>query len=340
MCTWKSVFSGMTAILLLLATTGVEAQQETPPAADGQAAAADLDGLIRQLDSNRFAERQAASNELARLGAQAIPALEKAALGDSREATTRSIEILKRHFTEGTAKAKAAAKRALEKIAASEHAIAARAAQQALNPPPEEAPPAALPGVPAQIQIRVQAIQNAGAQRIQIQNNNGTKKIEVQEGERKIKIEIAPNNGIQMEVTEKKDGKQVTEKYAAKDEAELKKKHPEAHKLFEKYNNNPQGIRIQAIQGIGNVPIRINRARALPVRPGQPRNDLPGQLEKVRKQLEEARERIKKAAENVDSADAEALRKGLEQLEEAARGLKEVHEKLQPAKYEDPAAPR
>ena len=63
-------------------------------------------------DANKFADRQRATEELSRLGTKAIPALKRAAMGDSREAITRSIDILKRHFREGAPQAKEAAKKA------------------------------------------------------------------------------------------------------------------------------------------------------------------------------------------------------------------------------------
>ena len=48
---------------------------------------------IKQLDSNRFAERNEASSSLEAAGKAALPALSKAALGDSREVTLRAIDI-------------------------------------------------------------------------------------------------------------------------------------------------------------------------------------------------------------------------------------------------------
>jgi exonuclease VII small subunit len=83
--------------------------------------------------------------------------------------------------------------------------------------------------------------QNNGVQvrRVTMTNNNGVKQIEAEEGNRKVKIKDDPNNGIEMEVTETKDGKEATQKYQAKNAEELKKNHPEAHKIYEQYNNGP-----------------------------------------------------------------------------------------------------
>ena len=73
--------------------------------------------LVKQLDANAFAQRQKASEKLFAAGGKAIPALEKAAQGDSLEVTTRSIEILKKHLKTGTDETKTAAKAALEALA-------------------------------------------------------------------------------------------------------------------------------------------------------------------------------------------------------------------------------
>jgi hypothetical protein len=318
-----------------------ETQPAAPAAAEEATAEAptaepaDIDELIRQLDANRFSQRQTATHELARLGVKAIAALEKAAVGESREVTTRSIDILKRHFKDGTADAKAAAKESLERIKKGEHPVASRLADQALNPEPEAAPPMAVPRigvVPGQIQIRMQAIGGANGQRIQMKNVNGIKEVEVQEQDRKVKIVDDPQNGIKMEITEKKDGKETTKKYAAKNADDLKKQDPEAHKIYEKYSRQQGGIQIQGIQ-IGGVPLRV-APRAIPVAPQRrilPNQDqIADQLDKVQKQLEAATERIKAISDKADSADGESLRKGLEELQEAGKQLQETRQKLRP----------
>jgi hypothetical protein len=73
------------------------------------------------------------------------------------------------------------------------------------------------------------------AQRIRTSNINGVKTVEVEQGDRKVKIEEDPNNGIKVEVTEKQNGKDVTEKFEAKTVDDLKKNHPKAYAEYEKY---------------------------------------------------------------------------------------------------------
>ena len=91
---------------------------------------------------------------------------------------------------------------------------------------------------------------NAGANRIRVKNVNGVMTVEVEERDQKVEIVQDPQQGIRMEVTKQKDGQQVTEKYAAKDAAELKKKHPEAYKLYEKYAKVGGNIRFQVQGGV------------------------------------------------------------------------------------------
>ena len=97
-----------------------------------------------------------------------------------------------------------------------------------------------------------------------MRNVNGAKEVDVDETDRKIKIHEEPQKVIRIEVTTKKNGKDVTEKYEAKDAEELKKRHPEGHKIYELYGKTQGGlggIQIQ-IQG-GAVPLF-----RMPVLPG------------------------------------------------------------------------
>jgi hypothetical protein len=103
---------------------------------------------IRDLDAVRFADRQRASTSLRRLGAKAIPALTEAALGKSREASTRATLILRALMetpesvrsdsASGDLTASDKAELSLERIANSGKPAAA-IARRALQPPPGKA---------------------------------------------------------------------------------------------------------------------------------------------------------------------------------------------------------
>lgn len=222
---------------------------EEPTNEDAQ----EISRLIRQLDADEFAQRQAASQKLEELGKPALPALEAAAQGDSHEAASRAMAILKTHFLQGQPAMKGAAKEVLERIAKGANATAARHAEELLAPPPEPKPNdrAVAPGLrPVAPALRLGgaiprlAIAGGMAKRISVKTVNGVKDIDVEEGERKIKIHDDPAKGITLEVTEKKDGKDATQKYEAKNAEELKTKHPEAHKLYEEYSQGAGVLRI------------------------------------------------------------------------------------------------
>ncbi|MDP6445869.1 MAG: hypothetical protein QF805_18880, partial [Pirellulaceae bacterium] len=79
----------------------------------------DYGKLVQQLDADAFGDRQRASEQLSAAGKRALPDLKKAALGDSREASTRALHILRNHFRTGSDDLKAAAKSALQELAQS-----------------------------------------------------------------------------------------------------------------------------------------------------------------------------------------------------------------------------
>ena len=78
---------------------------------------------------------------------------------------------------------------------------------------------------------------------------DGVKDIEAEDAGKSIKIDDDPAKGIKIEVTSKKDGKDVTQKFEAKNAAELKKKSPEGYKLYQKYAEN----QVQLNGGAGGV---------------------------------------------------------------------------------------
>jgi hypothetical protein len=211
--------------------------------------AAEIATWIKKLDAARFTERSEASSKLEAAGKLACPALAEAALGESREARLRALEILQKHFTKGDPATQEAAQQALQKIADSQREPAARRAKEILNPPAPPAMPQAMPiqiGAP-QIQIQVQAA--AGGQTRQVRIVNGVKQIEVSENGRRVSITEDPAKGLQVEVTEKKDGKETTQKYAAKNAEEMKKQQPEGHRIYVQYIEQQPGVQIQVQPG-------------------------------------------------------------------------------------------
>ncbi|MGD0899278.1 MAG: hypothetical protein ABR915_15685 [Thermoguttaceae bacterium] len=261
------------------------------PARGGEKAAAPSEGQIaewiRQLDADEFSRRETAQEKLAAAGKAAVPELAKAAVGDSLEVTVRSMDLLGKCYQSSDEATRKAAKDALETIAKSNRAAAARRAEQILKPPPKpgETQPAmggiilgqGMGGV-IRIQGNVQVAGGAGVKKTSVTVTNGVKQIDAEEDGKKIKIVDDPQKGIKIEVTSKKDGKDVTEKYEAKDAEELKKKQPEGYKVYKQYGegHGAGGAQIQIqVGGMGGGMILPAAAPAAAPTPPAPAAAVP-----------------------------------------------------------------
>jgi len=297
---------------------------------------ADIASWIEQLDADQFSERQAASAKLAEAGDAAIPALVKAAQGDSREVIVRSIDILKNHFESGDKAIKEAAEKGLKELSESDNVIASSRAADAIKPKQQPAVGQGnLGGIivgRGNIQIRVQAI--GGNRRIQMKNANGVKEIEAEENGQKVKIK-EDANGIKMQVTEKKDGKEVTKTYSAKNAAELKMKHPDAYKIYDRYANQQQKIQIRAAavpqRVLPAIPVqRAQQIRRMRLVPPQQTKKAAEQIEAAEKQLKETQEKLKAQSEAAEGDLKKVLEESIEQIKAAQKELAEAKGQLTP----------
>ena len=120
---------------------------------------------------------------------------------------------------------------------------------------------------------------NGGAnQSVRIKVVNGDRSIEVQNGDEKIEIRDKNGKEIELKHTRPVDGKAKTDEYKATDLDDLKKKHPDAAKLYEKYapGNGIAGgaaaqIQIQAGPGgfrAINGGLRLTPTELGPISPG------------------------------------------------------------------------
>lgn len=339
MFTWKPV---MLFLLVWVSAAslacGAEAEAGEKPAAI-QASPGEIAALVEQLDSDKFAQRQAASEKLSAIGKPAIPALAEAAAGESLEVTVRSLEILKGLLESPDEPTKEAAKSALEQVAKSDRPSAARRAEDALKTLEQRQRPVGM-NVPGGIQIAVAAA--AGGRRVSVKNVNGVKEIEADEGDRKVKIVDDPKQGIKMEVTTKKNGKDVTEKYEAKNADELKKKHAKAYEIYKQYSQNQGGVVMQWQIG-GNVPIRIGR-QPVPV-PGRAAVRRPNSIEMAGKLLPTWSRHLKGLASDdaIAKASTESKQELAKQSAEMRKQLEAIEKRLQEAiekaeeKTENPA---
>ena len=293
-------FRTLACMVTALTLVGVSLRADEPAAgneptaaeaAEGNVSPAQIDAWIKQLDSDSFKQREAATGELSMAGEAAIEALAKAAEGSSFEVTTRAIGILKKHFLSEDAQLKPAAAAALKKLEKSETRSVASAAADALKATPKVEP--AQPQPPPFGNLRIfggaRIIGGAGGVvRIQVRNANGDRDIEVTENGKTVKITENARDGITVQRTEKVDGKEKTQKWTAKNKEELKKKHADAFKLYEQHS------------GLGAIRIGgIRMQQAIPVAPGLPPN-VEQQLEAQIKRIEAQFKAMEKQREVFD----------------------------------------
>jgi hypothetical protein len=308
---------------------------DTTPAAAAEVTPAQIAEWIKQLDADEFTTRQAAQQKLEDAGGAAIEALREAALGKPVEAAARAVDILQNHLRGDNRDLKAAAEATLKKIAESDNATAAGRAKSALqpepakpaDPPQQNTPfgrrpiPVPIGGIGGGIRIEAHAIAVGGkGRRMSVKTVDGNKDIEVEEDGRKVSINETAAGKIKMSVTEKnKEGKEETKKYEAESADDLKKIHPDAHKIYEQYS---KGVGVGV--GGGRIEIRGIEGRAIPlprVLPGPaPDVEKPDakRLDEIRKKLEAVREvRPLEARPDVQ----ERLKQSIKQLEEVNRQL-------------------
>lgn len=313
-------------------TPAINADEESDVKVDAK----QVEQWVADLDSDEFQARENATDKLIKAGAPAVPAVEKATSSKSFEQSSRAMRILDQMARSKKDADMLAANAALARLSKSDDETVAKQAKDAIESAKPKAPAQnpnnriiQLPGGgKIQIQIQngaiIQGIGGAGnvnATSISKSNVNGVETTDVSEASGR-RIKILKDKTIKITVTEKVKGKDETKTYEADDEEALKKKHPDAHKIFEKYgkDNGIPNIRAFGIQRGNIFPVPANRAgQALPNRRAMQKSAAEAQakLEKVIEQLDAS----KKAG---DKADLDALRS---QVEEAIKDLKEAQGK-------------
>lgn len=292
------------------------------------AAASDIANLVRQMDSDKFSERKHATQQLSAMGASAIAAVKDAATSDSREVVERAFSILEGHFREGDSETKKAARAALEQLAATD-GRAARRAKQILNPQPASnqsvqvfRPGQIIIGAPAIARVQIRQAGGNG-RKFRMRVVNGVKDITVEEDGKKIEIKEDPNNGIKLEVTEKKDGKEATKKYEAKDAAQLKKNHPEAYKLYEKHAKQNGKIQIRAAAPAVPQQQRIAQMRK-------------NHFDRMKKSIDDHIKRIEKQEEQAEGVRKDHYRQLVETLKRHRKNIEDMEKRQRTAPFRAP----
>lgn len=333
-------FSSLLVGLLLVASLAVADEAAKP------AISPELQKLIQQLDADDFTDRVSASERLAKLGKDALSGLEEGVKSDSPEVATRSFDLLQQLFEKGDEATKAAARSSLDKLAQGGDRVASQAMKM-LEPKPPAVDPNQFPGgvrVLAGGGIRIvgpriaRAVPIAPAAEAGVVRRgmsistsvgpDGVKMINVDADGQKFKVVIDPKKGIEGEYTETKDGKETTQKFAAKDADELKTKHPDAFKLYERYAKGGGAVRADiAIAGFAPA------ATAVP-----PKERFAELLKKLEEQIAMVTKEIEISKKD-DDGRADVLARRLESYNRIRERYKDQLKELEAKELEAPKKP-
>lgn len=286
--------------------------EKTEPATPEQ-----LQQWIRDLVHQKFATRQAASQKLVQAGVPGMEAAAEAAKTEDLELATRCLAVLTDGLTSKVDDVRKAAKTALEALTKSDNKSVAQRARQALDTP------RGIPPIPRGFGPRI----GGNFQQIKVQiAANGNREITAIENGKEVVLKDNNGKDISVTVTETINGQKKSQTYKGKDEDDLKKNHPEAHALFEKYSKGNGGVRIQiggnAIGGNIFMPVLPQQMRRRIVNPIKAA-DLFEEVDKLRQKLEEANGRLAKAAES-EKPDPADLKKISEEIQSTTKRLAEI----------------
>jgi hypothetical protein len=216
----------------------------------------ELADWVRDLGNPAYAVRDKAQAKLTAAGELALDPVANAVASTEPEVRQRAVEILRRHAAGTSEPIGTKARVALEDLSRSEDMAVARAASSAMATNDRKRQEAQLeattrdrmmvrggravfmPGKPLVV-ARARAIAIApGATSLQISVVNGKRSLIAEADGQKVEISDGGDDdkgGIKMSITKKVDGKEVKESFTAKDADELKSKHAEAYKVYEKY---------------------------------------------------------------------------------------------------------
>jgi len=251
---------GLSAILLSLMCGMVAqaAEAETAIAEDDEIAT-----LIEEITDDDAEVRSEAAAKLLKIGEPAVAPLAKAAETNDAKVVTRCFDVLGRLYASDDQKTVEATDEALQKLSKSDVRIAAVRALTTLRLKKKlqerEARLKAAGVAPALPQLRPQAnmqIQIGGMaeSRSTMIEANGKRTTHAKNATEEVEITDVNGKSIELKHTRQVDGKEKTSEYKADDLADLKKKHPDAAKLFEKYAGGNVVIGGGAIQlQIGGV---------------------------------------------------------------------------------------
>jgi hypothetical protein len=228
------------AAIVVLSGWSAAAERLPTPADADDSVSDQIATLISQLDAPAFGDRQAASQQLEDLGAAAAAHLELAIKSGSREASARALDILRRHFEQGSDDARQASRSILSKLAESNSASIAQKARDALDPP--KVPAYAEPAVNVfgnggfQRMQNLQVVIGGGGRSVTISDVNGRRSMEITDARRQVTLQTQPGGKIDVEISDRKNVKNAKQKITANDIDELKRKDAEIGRLYEQFS--------------------------------------------------------------------------------------------------------
>lgn len=300
--------------------------QTAPPAQEPPAAKTEqtpqqqkIAGLIKQLASDDFATRDAASNELLKIGVEALPALKEALRNEDPSIQSYAEYLVPK----------------IEGVRDGKRTTARRGADGQARIGPGG-------GVPADVQVA-----RGGRIAMNVVARNDMRTTSIQDGDRRVIINEGPD-GIRMNVTDNDGGKPVQKDYEAKSLEELRKNNPEAADIYDKYTARGRAIggnrfmRLPPPAALDNLDADVHKQ----IEDGQRQNDqLMRQnqaqlrdlfnrqnLDVQDQQLDQMHRRLQAETERLERrlAEVEAMHKQLlEQTQAAQKRLAELEKQQQ-----------
>lgn len=335
---------------LICGVAGAEHNSDKSPATKAAASAEEIARWLNDLGSQDFTVRELASRKLVDAGEAAVEPVAQLSDTDNLELAMRGLFILKEQLQSKDDGVKADAKKALEKLATSRRASVAKRAQAILNPPADNLAPNGIN--PGQLPLRFLPGIAGGPRNVRVSSRtqNGRTEMNITEDDRNLVISHANGKDIEVGIEIQKPGDKdrakpkewVFQSFKAKDADELKQKHPEAYRFFERYASGKgvPDLPANAIPLIGPLP---NQAPGNAVPRIQPWGMLgpktiidTDHLKKTLQEIEAAQTELQRLSERLqtlvskDNPDREALKKLAEEIRAANERIKAARLKLFP----------
>lgn len=195
----------------------------------------EIEAWIEQLNEPSLTKRRRAKEALVQTDAASIPYLAKAALSDKRELIIYSLEVLGTLMDKSpNEETRKAARTTLEMLSESPQLSTADRAKQILNTKAGDQ----IEAFPAWNDPNSGFGNNFGAKRsVSASNNNGVKTIRIEEDGKITTFRDEPRGAIRVSIEEAGKKKE----FVAKNLADLKKKNPEVHALYEEHSKGLGG---------------------------------------------------------------------------------------------------